>query len=264
MLAINQHNTIMSSEIAPLNRNSLDDTFAGQLQRYPLRGFFMGRKRMDITGHVCGRLTVLEFTEMRASSSFWRCRCECGNVREYLGSRLRSGATKSCGCLVRDLRAEDLTKHGHALGGGSPEYKSWASMKARCNNPSHHAYHNYGGRGIEVCKRWESFENFLEDMGKRPEGKNLDRIDNNGNYELSNCRWITQKENARNTRKSKWWFVDGVCYDSAISAAKVLGVSSSAINHWCDGYEGRNNFQPPKEGCYSELKYNNKEKNNDR
>lgn len=96
-------------------------------------------------------------------------------------------------------------KHGHAgRDGFSPEYHSWASMMTRCYNPTREYFHLYGGRGITVCDRWKTFTNFLADMGARPEGKSLDRIDVNGNYEPENCRWATAKEQRDNIRPGKW------------------------------------------------------------
>lgn len=91
-------------------------------------------------------------------------------------------------------------KHGHRAGKRTPTYNSWRCMKTRCLNPKHDQYPNYGGRGIKIHEPWLKFENFLEDMGERPYGKTLDRIDNNGNYEPSNCKWSTNKQQARNRR----------------------------------------------------------------
>ena len=160
-------------------------------------------KTIDLTGQRFGRLTVLHrdgSTSCRHAA--WKCQCDCGEVRTICGKHLRSGNTKSCGCLNRELLSEGLatthgmTRHGREAG----VYGSWRSMRERCqnSNATHYAY--YGGRGVTVCERWESFENFLADMGPRPEGLSLDRINNEGNYEPGNCRWATRKQQAHNRR----------------------------------------------------------------
>jgi hypothetical protein len=164
------------------------------------------RPRLELTGQIFGRYTVIDrATPTRNRVPRWRCRCECGTVRSVVQHGLVSGATRSCGCLARELVGARVLTHGRTH---TPEYESWAQMRHRCSNPNHHAFARYGGRGIRVCARWDSFEIFLADMGQRPSPKHsLDRVDNDGNYEPSNCRWATRLQQSRNsssTRPIEW------------------------------------------------------------
>lgn len=156
----------------------------------------MSRRIKDLTGQTFGRLTVIEFAgKDKHGAAKWRCYCACGNSPNQivLGRALTVGCTKSCGCLVKELH----TKHGLRW---HPLYRVWLGMKDRCYNVKKDRYPRYGGRGIIVCDRWkESLENFIEDMYPTyTEGMQIDRINNDGNYEPTNCRWVTPKQNSMN------------------------------------------------------------------
>ena len=155
-------------------------------------------KFIDITGQTFGRLFVIEQTADRIWGQVtWNCKCSCGNTTTVTSRDLRCGDTRSCGCMKTELHASRLRKHGLRH---TKEYNVWNAMLSRCHNPNNSRYRDYGGRGIIVCERWHDFTNFYVDMGPCPEGRSLDRINVNGNYTATNCRWATQKEQANNRR----------------------------------------------------------------
>lgn len=157
-------------------------------------------------GGVFGRWTVLaESHRDKHGYINWLCRCECGTEKTVCSHELRSGRSKSCGCLASELKAKRMTTHGHTkrVSGvyATPTYRAWVEMIRRCTKHGRNNSYLYVDRGIRVCDRWaESFDNFLEDMGERPDGMSLDRIDNDAGYEPANCRWADKKTQSRNRR----------------------------------------------------------------
>lgn len=155
-----------------------------------------------------GRLLVVEKTNERSSESIvWLCRCDCGNIKKIRSSNLTHGETFSCGCLRKELFKNRITKHNMC---STPTYNTWRGMIERCKNPKNKRYKDYGDRNIEICKEWEVFENFYKDMGAKPSGKSLDRIDNNKGYEPSNYKWSTPTEQQNNTRRNSYITYKGI------------------------------------------------------
>lgn len=160
----------------------------------------------DHVGKTFGRLLVISSDSPRRKKKYL-CRCECGVEKSILASSVVSGHTKSCGCLNTDTRRESKTTHGKS---GTKTHSVWRSMIQRCTNKKDKAYGNYGGRGISVCKRWGDYSNFIADMGEKPEGYAIDRIDNSKGYSPDNCRWVTRQENQNNMRSNRLIEFNGI------------------------------------------------------
>ena len=151
-------------------------------------------------GRTFGKWKVLEYVDTKNKLQRYSCRCKCGTINIIYGSDLRVKKTTQCTSCHNKSNALINTKHGFW---DTSTYRTWCAMLQRCNNPNCATYKYYGARGIKVCERWELFENFLKDMGLRPDKLTIDRIDNDGNYEPGNCRWVTHKENCNNRHRKK-------------------------------------------------------------
>jgi hypothetical protein len=161
-------------------------------------------RRIDLTGQRFGRLVVVtDAGHEKWGRMQWRCVCDCGTELNVSSNNLRAHNVRSCGCLGRDKTRERNTTHGLT---STRAHRIWTNMLTRCRNPNVPAYPDYGGRGISVCDAWtRSFAAFYADMGEPPPGLTLDRIDNDGNYEPTNCRWATRSQQSSNRRRRKIW-----------------------------------------------------------
>jgi len=188
-------------------------------------------KVKEIGGQRFGRVVALNRVGFGPGRARWNCRCDCGTEFITTGVDLRSGNTKSCGCYKRERLGASSTTHGATRDGMSGAYRSWLSMKSRCLRKGNNRFRHYGARGIAVCDRWLSFENFLADMGERPDGYSLDRMDLNGHYEPDNCRWATRQQQMSNQRQTKRVVLNGEVMHQA-EAARRAGVNPSTIIDW--------------------------------
>jgi hypothetical protein len=180
----------------------------------------------DKTGKVFGFWTVMSFAGRdKSNRTQWNCKCICGTERIVVIGSLTNGKSKSCGCMQRKVTAEKNTVHGMA---GSRTYKSWHAMMQRCEGKGGHQ--SYPDRGIGLCDEWKKFENFFADMGLRPAGKTLDRIDNTKGYSPSNCQWASAKDQANNKHNTVYVTVNSeiLCLSDA---CEKYGIGVSCARH---------------------------------
>ncbi len=191
-------------------------------------------KPINLEGQKLGRWTVLKMVDGSYPIRFL-CRCECGKQKEVVSQQLRNGGSTSCGCRRSEVTTKRNTTHGQACRNKqTPNYITWAHFMARCLDPKHPRFKDYGERGITVCEEWKVFENFDREMGIRPnESDTLERIDNSKGYCKSNCKWASKKEQALNRRSTRWITYDGITLCVA-DWAKRLGISRSTLRQRLD------------------------------
>ncbi len=185
----------------------------------------------------------------------WFCQCDCGDIAEYVATRVRNKRVNHCKKCVRKNNGLQKLKHGMK---NTSTYGSWTSMKDRCLNQRSKDFASYGARGITVCQEWiDSFEAFYMDMGEKPKAMSIDRINNNLGYFKENCRWATRSEQQKNKSNSCFWLVHGNVYETLQDAADVYKVKKQTIVKWVDGWNDkrRNKQWSAKDGCKRISKY---------
>ena len=182
--------------------------------------------KINLIGEKFKRLTPVKETRLRNRIA-WICVCDCGNTKTVTSDDLKQKKVLSCGCLKKELDKTRKLKHGNSK---TKIYNCWIGMIDRCTNPENSRYPSYGGRGIRVCERWMTLENFIEDMSPRPDGKvSIERIDNNKGYYPDNCKWATDSEQQSNKRNSCKYFFDGESLTVAEIARRV-GINKGTLN----------------------------------
>lgn len=188
----------------------------------------MSKPRLSLEGETFGKLTVLSKVEPHRHRTKFTCACECGNTTIVVGSDLKTGNTTSCGCVKKTTGLTSNLKHG-AASRMTGAYRSWRSMKQRCTNENSPNWKTYGGNGVTVCSKWlESFDNFIADMGERPEGYSLERMDVTKGYSPENCKWIPLKDQCKNKRNTVLYEVEGVVMTQA-DTARFLNLHASTL-----------------------------------
>jgi hypothetical protein len=184
------------------------------------------RKPEDLSGRRFGRLVAKSIAPYRLNNTIiWECICDCGNVKDTRAALLKKGITRSCGCLAAENKPPIRVTHGMT---GYSGIKTWEGMVRRCTNPKDKDFALYGARGIKVCDRWLDPRNFAEDMGEKPAGCSLDRIDSNGDYCPENCRWATPTEQGANKRNNRLIEHDGKVLHMS-EWCRRLGVKPSTV-----------------------------------
>lgn len=179
------------------------------------------KRYKDLTGKRFGRQIAIKQVGINKYGNYlWLCKCDCGKEHIVPSGKLVQGKSTSCGCYALEVKTKSLEKHGITTGGKPRTFIIWNGMKARCNNPKSTSYKSYGGRGIKICDEWMAFENFHNwaIINGYSDGLTIDRIDNNGNYEPCNCRWISATENKKNQRKTRYITIEG---------------ETKSISEWC-------------------------------
>jgi hypothetical protein len=211
---------------------------------------------LNLIGQKFGRLIVIQrMNNDKHKKTQWLCKCNCGKETIIIGSHLKSENTRGCGCLKKEMITQRSTIHGHAKSNKkSYIYKTWIHMIQRCTNPNDKKYPIYGNRGITICKRWMKFLNFLKDMSEPPTNKHsIDRINNNGNYCKSNCRWATRKEQARNTRKNRLISFNGKIQCMSAWAEELYIDKSTLWSRLNSGWSIEKALTTPIKKCKKEL-----------
>lgn len=184
---------------------------------------------LNLTGQRFGALVAKEYLGFWRGNSWWRCLCDCGVSKVFTRSNLRSKSRPagSCGCRRVSKCGKPVGQHGLT---NHPTYHIWGHMINRCTNPKNSGWKNYGGRGITVCERWLSVQNFIADMGERPPGTTIDRINNDLGYSPDNCRWASPREQSRNSRRNRWLTFKGKT-QCLQDWARELGINRTTLSH---------------------------------